>query len=91
MQWWMARWMPLGFMECSPEPLPGWAMAGATDIATITIIRATTLNNTSMRVFMCYAFPKGRGDQPRQLANTLSMWSCNGWRNLGEFTCHTLG
>jgi hypothetical protein len=50
-----------------------WAEAGATAIATITIIRATTLNNTSMRLFMCYAFPKGRADQPRQLANTLSM------------------
>ena len=65
--------MPLGVMECSPEPGAVWAEAGATAIATITIIRATTLNNTTMRLFMCYAFPKGRGDQPRQLANRLSM------------------
>ena len=59
MQWWMVWWMPLGVMECSPEPLTGWAEAGATAIATITIIRATTLNNTNMCLFMCYAFPKG--------------------------------
>jgi hypothetical protein len=54
-----------------------WAEAGATAIASITIIRATTLNNTTMRFFMCYAFRKGRGDQPRQLANRLSMCDCN--------------
>jgi hypothetical protein len=73
MQWWMVWWMPLGVMECSPEPVPGWAKAGATDIATITIIRATIVNNATMRLFMCCTFPKGRADQPRQLANRLSM------------------
>ena len=59
MQWWMVWWMPLSVMECSPEPGTVWAKAGATAIATITIIRATTLNNTNMCLFMCYAFPKG--------------------------------
>ena len=73
MQWWIVWSMPLGVMECAPEPLPVWAEAGATAMASITIIKATTLNNTSMCLFMCYAFPKGRADQPRRLANTLSM------------------
>ena len=73
MQWWMVWRMPLGVLECSPEPGTVWAMAVAPAIATITIIMATTLNNTNMRLFMCYAFPKGRGNQPRQLANGLSM------------------
>jgi hypothetical protein len=42
-----------------------WAEAGATAIASITIIRATTLNNTTMRVFMCYAlFLKGEVISP---------------------------
>ena len=51
--------MYLNVMEWSPEPGTVWAEAGATVMASITIIRATTLNNTNMRVFMCYAFPKG--------------------------------
>jgi len=55
--------------ECSPEPVPVWAEAGTTATASITIIRVTTPNNTNMCLFMCYAFRKGRADQPRQLAN----------------------
>jgi hypothetical protein len=38
-----------------------------------------------MRFFMRYSpFRKRQGDQPRQLANGLSMWSWEGSRNFGE-------
>src|SRR5829696_6187787 len=64
---------------------PVWAKAGATAIVSITTIRATTVNSTRMRFFMRYSpFRKRQGDQPRQLANGLSMWSRKAWRNFRE-------
>src|SRR5215212_10127709 len=52
---------------------PVWAKAGETAIT------------TRMRFFMRYPpFRKRQGDQPRQLANGLSMWSRKAWRNFRE-------
>src|SRR5918994_6296011 len=70
---------PVGQLVSSSCPLQpaGFhaANAGATLIAIITTIRATTLNNTRMRFFMHYLLTGGRGDQPRQLASTTTLAS----------------
>ena len=79
--WWQATSL------CSP-----CAMAAvATAIASITTIRAATINNTRMRFFIRKApFGKSGTRRHRQLANKPSLKVNKGWRNFGESPFHAL-
>ncbi len=65
-----------GFLKAIAEEAP---------IASITIIRATTVNNKSMRRIMRYPLSlEGGARQPPVLRNRITMMRYKGWRNFRE-------